>query len=56
MVNILDVNGAPLLPTKRYGRVRRLLKDKQASIISYEPFTIQLHYAVKKKNGAGTNQ
>ena len=44
MVYVLDVNGRPLMPTKRHGKVRHLLKDKQAKIIHYRPFTIQLLY------------
>ena len=33
MVYVLDVNGRPLMPTKRHRKVRHLLKDKQAKII-----------------------
>ena len=41
---VLDQNGKPLMPTKRLGKVYRLLKTKKAHIVSYEPFTIQLDY------------
>ena len=44
MVYVLDVNGRPLMPTKRHGKVRHLLKNEQAKIINYRPFTIQLMY------------
>ena len=44
MVYVLDVNGRPLMPTKRHGKVRHLLKNEQAKIIHYRPFTIQLLY------------
>ena len=41
---VLDQNGKLLMPTKRLGKVYRLLKTKKAHIVSYEPFTIQLDY------------
>ena len=41
---VLDQHGKPLMPTKRLGKVYRLLKTKKAYIVSYEPFTIQLDY------------
>ena len=41
---VLDADGKPLMPTKRPGRVRRLLKSGKAFIKEYEPFTIQLKY------------
>lgn len=41
---VLDQHGKPLMPTKRLGKVYRLLKTKKAHIVSYEPFTIQLDY------------
>lgn len=44
IVYILDVNGQPLMPTKRLGKVRHLLNDKQAKVIKRCPFTIQLLY------------
>lgn len=45
MVYVLNKNGKPLMPTNRLGRVRRLLKEHKAVIVSYHPFTIQLTYA-----------
>ena len=44
MVYVLDQNGQPLMPTKRYGKVRHLLKEGRAKIIGYRPFIIQLTY------------
>ena len=41
---VLDQHGKPLMPTKRLGKVYRLLKTQKAHIVSYEPFTIQLDY------------
>ncbi len=44
MVYVIDRNGQPLMPTDRYGKVRRLLRDKLAIIVRQCPFTIQLLY------------
>lgn len=44
MVYILDINGQPLMPTNRHGKVRHLLKDGKAKIIRHCPFTVQLLY------------
>ena len=44
MVYVLDISGQPLMPTKRYGKVRRLLKSHKAKVIHKCPFTIQLQY------------
>ena len=46
-VCVLDQNGIPLMPTKRLGKVYRLLKNQKAHIVNYEPFTIQLDYEPK---------
>ena len=43
-VYVLDINGNPLMPTQRFGKVRRLLKSNKAKVISKSPFTIQLLY------------
>ena len=43
-VYILDINRNPLMPTKRYGKVRRLLKQNLAKVVNKCPFTIQLLY------------
>lgn len=44
MVYVLNQNGQPLMPTDRYGKVRRLLNEKKATVINRCPFTIQLLY------------
>lgn len=44
MVYVQDINSKPLMPTKRHGKVRRLLKEKKAVVVSLCPFTIQLTY------------
>jgi 5-methylcytosine-specific restriction endonuclease McrA len=44
MVYVLSKDGKPLMPTTRYGKVRKLLKQKLAKVVKREPFTIQLLY------------
>lgn len=44
MVYVLNREGTPLMPTTRYGRVRRLLRKGLAVVVDYRPFTIQLTY------------
>lgn len=44
MVYIISKDGQPLMPTKRNGKVYRLLKNKQARVVRRCPFTIQLLY------------
>jgi len=44
MVYVLNQNGQPLMPTIRYGKVRRLLKSSKAKVVKHCPFTIQLLY------------
>ena len=44
MVYVINKNGQPLMPTERYGKVRRLLRDKKAKVVRCCPFTIQLLY------------
>lgn len=43
-VYVLGKDGQPLMPTKRCGKVRRMLNRKQAKVVSRCPFTIQLLY------------
>lgn len=43
-VYVLDKNGQPLMPTSRFGKVRRLLKEGKAKVVRREPFTIKLLY------------
>ena len=44
MVYVLDIEGKPLMPTERHGKVRRLLREGQAHVVRLQPFTIQLDY------------
>ena len=44
MVYVLNLNGEPLMPTNRHGKVRRLLRDNKAKVVKKSPFTIQLLY------------
>ena len=44
MVYVINVDGKPLMPTKRHGHVRRMLKNRKAKVIRLNPFTIQLLY------------
>lgn len=43
-VYVISKTGQPLMPTRRFGNVRRLLKNKQAKVIRRCPFTIRLLY------------
>ena len=47
LVYVLDINGHPLMPTKRFGKVRRMLSDGQAKVVQREPFTIRLLYDIE---------
>ena len=47
MVYIISIDGKPLMPTSRHGKVRRLLRDKKAKVVKMTPFTIQLLYKTK---------
>lgn len=44
MVYVLSHTRQPLMPTTRYGKVRRMLRDGGAVVVRREPFTIQLTY------------
>ena len=44
LVYVINKNGQPLMPTSRFGKVRRLLKSGQAKCIKRCPFVIQLMY------------
>jgi len=44
MVYVISKDGKTLMPTKRHGKVRRLLKQGLAKVVRREPFTIQLLY------------
>ena len=45
MVYVQDINGNPLMPTTRHGKVRRLLKQNRAVVVNLCPFTIRMTYA-----------
>ena len=44
LVYVLRQNGQPFMPTERFGKVRRLLKEGKAKVVRREPFTIKLLY------------
>lgn len=48
-VYVLDMDGQPLMPTSRFGKVRRMLRDKKAKVVKSCPFTIRLLYEPKTK-------
>ena len=43
-VYVISKDGQPLMPTTRFGKVRRLLKNKKAKVVRSCPFTIKLLY------------
>ena len=47
LVYVINKDGQPLMPTSRFGKVRRLLKNGQAKCIKRCPFVIQLMYEVE---------
>lgn len=47
LVYVVSINGQPLMPTTRYGKIRRLLKNGQAKVLKRCPFTVQLLYETK---------
>ena len=44
LVYVLKQNGQPFMPTERFGKVRRLLKEGKAKVVRRDPFTIRLLY------------
>ena len=44
LVYVLKQDGQPFMPTERFGKVRRLLKEGKAKVVRREPFTIRLLY------------
>lgn len=48
MTLVLNKDGHPLSETTRNGKVRRLLKEKKARVVSNDPFIIQLLYEEDK--------
>ena len=43
-VYVISKDGQPLMPTARFGKVRRLLESKKAKVVKRCPFTIKLLY------------
>lgn len=48
IVYVLNKDGSPLMPTRRFCHVRKLLKSGQAKAVSTKPFVIQLLYESTK--------
>ena len=44
MVYVLNIDGQPLMPTNRHGKVKHLLKQGKAKVVKRCPFTIKLLY------------
>ena len=40
MVYVQDIDGKPMMPTTRHGKVRRLLKDNKAVVVNTCPFKV----------------
>ena len=49
MVYVINRDRQPLMPTERYGKVRRMLKSGEATVVRYCPFTIKLLYETENK-------
>ena len=47
-IYVISKNGKPLMPTKRYRRVRLLLKSGKVKVVKRKPFTIQLLYETRE--------
>ena len=43
-VYVQNKDGEPMMPTERYGAVRRWLRDNKAVVVNLTPFTIQLNW------------
>ena len=48
MVYVLSMEGKPLMPTNRHGKIRRLLKEGKAKVVKVKPFTVKLLYQTKE--------
>ena len=46
-VFVLDKNGNPLMPTRRFGWVRRGIRDGKLKVVTIMPFTVQLCYDIE---------
>lgn len=47
IVYVLNKSGEPLMPTKKLGKIKRLLKSGKAVAVNNNPFTIRLKYDTK---------
>lgn len=43
-IYVQAIDGSPLMPTTRAGKVRRMLRDGKAVIVSHTPFAVRLTY------------
>ncbi len=43
-VYVISKSGRPLMPTRKFGMVRHMLKEGKAHVVRQEPFTIRLDY------------
>ena len=48
-VYVISKDGQPLMPTERYGKVRRMLKEGKAKVVKRCPFTVRLLYETGKE-------
>ena len=48
MVYVISKDGHPLMPSRRHGKIRRLLKENKAKVIRRCPFTVQLLYETEE--------
>ena len=48
-VYVQNKDGEPLMPTERYGAVRRWLRDNKAEVVNLCPFTIRLNWDSETK-------
>lgn len=44
LVYVINMDGEPLMPSRRCGKIRRLLRDGRAEVVRRTPFTIRLLY------------
>lgn len=49
MVYVISSDGLPLMPTKRYRKVRLMLQEGKAVVVKRSPFTIRLKYETESK-------
>lgn len=47
-IYVLNKDGTPLMPSRSYGRVKRMLHTGKARISSTRPFTIRLTYQIRE--------